>query len=74
MPSRMSSLPATWLYSDIASTPSRDATARMVTAATPCSSAIAIAARRIRSRSKGRRDRGFPASLRASLAILSSVG
>ncbi len=55
MPSRRSSRPATWLYSDIASTPNCAAIARMVTPASPFSSASAIAVVTTRSRLSGAR-------------------
>src|SRR5881397_92257 len=55
MPSRTSSLLATWLYSDIASKPSTWPSLRMVSASIPPSSARASAARRMRSRLSGRR-------------------
>jgi hypothetical protein len=70
----MSSLLATWLYSDIASTPRRDATSRMVTAPTPRSSAISIAAARTRSRFRGTRGPFGPASPRFFPTIRLSDG
>ena len=54
MPSRMSSLLATWWYSDIASTPSSWASRRIVSASMPSRSATATATRhRPRSRVVG---------------------
>ena len=53
MPSRRSSLLATWLYSDIGSTPSSWPSRRMLTASMPCSSASSTAARSTRSRLSG---------------------
>ena len=44
MPSRSWSLLATWLYSDMASTPTTSPSLRMLSDAIPCSSAKATAA------------------------------
>src|SRR3954453_14263969 len=55
MPSRRSSLFATWLYSDIASNPSVSPSLRIVSDSIPCSSARSTAAARIRSRLSGTR-------------------
>ena len=61
MPSRSSSLLATWLYSDIASTPTASPSLRMLSDAIPFSSAKATAAARTRSLLRG--VRGFVADL-----------
>ena len=53
MPSRISPLLATWLYSDIASTPSAWPSLRMLSDSIPFSSAKATAARSTRSRLRG---------------------
>ncbi len=53
MPARISPLLATWLYSDIASTPSSLASLRMLSASIPSASASSIAARRTRSLLRG---------------------
>src|SRR3954447_24311303 len=50
MPSSNASLPGTWLYSDIASTPRARPSVRIVSASVPASSARATAARSTRSR------------------------
>src|SRR6266508_1388746 len=55
MPSRTSSLLATWLYSDIASNPRAWPSLRIVTDSIPPSSASSRAVCRIRSRLRGRR-------------------
>src|SRR5437016_5683111 len=54
MPSRRSSLLATWLYSDIASTPTCSPSLRMLIEAMPSLSASSTAARTRRSRTSGR--------------------
>ena len=61
MPSRSWSLLATWLYSDMASTPRASPSLRILSAAIPLSSAKATAARSTRSLLRG--IRGFVAGL-----------
>ena len=58
MPSRRSSLLVTWLYSDIASTPTAWASLRIDSVSMPFWSAKAAAARRTRSRLRGMRGAG----------------
>ncbi len=55
MPSRISSLLAAWLYSDMASTPTAWPSLRMLRASMPCSSARSMAARNTRSLLSGTR-------------------
>ena len=59
MPSRRSSLLATWLYSDIASTPSFSPSLRIVSDSMPSSSASWTAAPSTRSLLSGARDSGL---------------
>src|SRR6266540_5878423 len=73
MPSRMSSLLATWLYSDIASTPSSCPSLRMVSDSIPLSSASATAARSTRSLLKGARRSAFEA-VSVDIGILLALG
>jgi hypothetical protein len=59
MPSKMSSLLAAWLYSDIASTPSSWPSLRMVSDPMPLWSARTTAARNTRSLLRGTRRSAF---------------
>ena len=69
----MSSLLATWLYSDIASTPSSWPSLRMVSDSMPFWSARATAARNTRSLLKGARRSAFE-SVSVGIGILLARG
>src|SRR5260370_5110069 len=76
MPSSMSSLLRTWLYSDIASMPSLAPRLRMLSDSMPSRSARPMAARRTRSRVRVRRrfvDRLAGVAIAVHLALLSTI-
>src|SRR6266699_2852416 len=73
MPSSRSSLLATWLYSDIASTPTAWASLRIESVSIPFSSAKTAAARSTRSRLNGMRGAGAASGVAATRASSSAL-